>query len=254
MTTTTTATTTSRPRDIPGPLTTLARMELLLLRRNWTAATLGVVTPLVFGFLLARAFGDDPANRVAGVTAALAMAGVFSVHYHLTAVYATRRQEGVLKRLRAGVLDDRRILVGTALGGLAVFGVQLLVLVGFGVLVLGLPVPAHPITMLLGVVPAAVVLAALAAALSGLTRSSEAAMLTTLPTMTLFLATPGVLLPAAHVGPLPYTIGWFTPLGAATELMRDGWLGTSAGVPVSAAKAATKRRRTRSARPGVAAA
>lgn len=216
------------------PLAALVRMELLLLGRNWTAALIAVVTPLVFGFLYARGFGDDAVTGVAGLVSAIGMAVAFSVHYHLTAVYATRRQEGVLKRLRAGILDDRTVLTGTALGAITVFAVQVIVLVGFGVFALGLPAPAHPVTMLLGLVPLTVVLAALAAALSGLTRSSEAALLTTLPTITLFLATPGVLLPAAHVGPLPYTIGWYTPLGAGTELLRNGWLGSRDGEPVSA--------------------
>lgn len=218
----------------PGALAALVRMELLLLRRNWTAVLIAVVTPLVFGFLYARGFGDDAVAGVAGLVSVIGMSAAFSVHYHLTAVFATRRQEGVLKRMRAGVLDDATILAGTALGGIAVFAVQVVVLVGFGVLVLGLPVPAHPLTMLLALVPVAAVPAALAAALSGLTRSPEAALLTTLPTVTLFLATPGVLLPAAHVGQVPYAIGWFTPLGAGTELLRDGWLGSVGGARVSA--------------------
>lgn len=201
---------------------TLLRMEMLLLRRNWTAAAIALVTPLVFGFLLARGFGDDDVSGIAGVAAAIGMAAAFVVHHHLTAVFATRRQEGVLQRLRAGIPTDRTIGVGIALGGAAVFAAQA---VGFGVLVLGQPWPAHPLTVLVGLVGVTAVLAALAAALSGLTRTSEAALLTTLPTVTLMLATPGVIVPAAHVGALPYAIGWSTPLGAATALLREGWLG-----------------------------
>jgi ABC-2 type transport system permease protein len=214
-------------KDAPGPLAALVRMELLLLRRNWTSVLVAAVTPLLFGFLLARAHSDDPVTGVHGMAGAIGMAAVFSVHYNLTAVFATRRQEGVLKRLRAGVLDDRTILVGTALGGLVVFAAQAVLLVAFGVLVLGLPVPAQPWTMLVGLVLGAAVLAALSAALSGLTRSSEAALLTTLPSVSVFLATPGVLVPLAMVGAVPGLVGLLLPLGSMTELLRAGWLGTT---------------------------
>jgi ABC-2 type transport system permease protein len=218
----------------PGPMAALARMELLLLRRNWTAATLSAVTPLATGFLLARAHSDDPVSGVHGVAGAIGMAAAFSVHYHLTAVYASRRQDGVLKRLRSGVRGDRTILVGTALGGAVVFAAQAVLLVAFGVGVLGLPVPAQPWTLLVALGLGTAVLAGLSAALSGLTRSSEAALLTTLPTVSICLLTPGVLVPVAAVSGVPALIGSLMPLGAATALLRDGWLGTASAGSVSA--------------------
>ena len=220
----------TRTADAPGALAAIVRMELILLRRNWTAALLAAVTPLLIGFLLARAHSDDPVDRVHGVAGAIGMAAVFSVHYHLTAVYATRRQEGVLKRLRAGVLTDRTILLGTALGGLVVFAAQAVLLVVFGVVVLGLPVPAQPLTVVVGLVLGAAVLAGLSAALSGLTRNAEAALLTTLPSVSVFLMTPGVLVPVTMVGAGPALAGSLLPVGAMTQLVRAGWLGTPAGV------------------------
>lgn len=223
----TTTTAPAMPADAPGPLAALTRMELLLLRRNWTATLVAAVTPLLSAFLLARAHSDDTISGVHGLAGATGMAAAFSVHYHLTAVYATRRQEGVLKRLRAGVLDDRTILVGTALGGVAVYAAQAVLLVAFGIWVLGLPVPAQPWTLVIGLVLGTAVLAALSAALSGVTRSSEAALLTTLPTVSICLATPGVLVPAAAVDGVPALIGSLLPLGAMTELLRSGWLGTA---------------------------
>jgi ABC-2 type transport system permease protein len=227
--------TTTLTADAPRPLTAIVGMELRLLGRNWTSALLAAVTPLLTGFLLARAHNDDTVNGVHGVAGAMGMAAVFSVHYHLTAVYATRRQEGVLKRLRAGVLPDRTILLGTALGGFTVFAAQAVLLVAFGVVVLGLPVPAHPWTMAAGLVLGAAVLAALSAALSGLTSSSEAALLTTLPSVSVSLMTPGVLLPIAMVGAVPALIGSLLPLGSMTLLVRAGWLGTTAdGTPAGA--------------------
>ena len=53
-------------------------------------------------------------------------------------------------------------------------------------------------------------------------------MLTTLPTMVLFLMTPGVLV---SFGELPRAVeeaGWFLPLGPFPEVVRNSWLGRDA--------------------------
>ncbi len=214
-------------------VTALVRMELILLRRNWNATLLAVVTPLLTGFLLARAHGDGVVLGVYGIAGAIGFTVLFSVHYHLTTVYAARRQELVLKRLRAGQASGRTILAATALSGILVFIGQAVVLVAFGLLTLDLPLPANPLTMMLTMFLGAAVLAALAAALSGVTRSSEAAMFTTMPSTMLLLATPGVL---AQPGTLPQSIesvGAYLPLAPFVEVLQTGWLGRAGGVELS---------------------
>jgi ABC-2 type transport system permease protein len=209
-------------------MSALVRMEVLALRRNPTAAALIVAGPLILGFL--RISGQDT-GRVGSTAAVTRMAGtlgiiaVIFVHHHLVTVYAARRQELVLKRLRAGLPSDWTILAGAASGTLVVFLAQALVLAAYGVLVLGFPVPANPLTVLLATLLVAALMAAVSAAVSAATRSSEAAMLTTLPTMALFLLTPGVLLPVGELSPAMETAAWFTPMGPFPEVVRDGWLG-----------------------------
>jgi ABC-2 type transport system permease protein len=71
----------------------------------------------------------------------------------------------------------------------------------------------------------AAVLAAFGAALSAVTHSTEAAMLTTLPTVAIFLLAPGVLVP---LGTLPESIenvASLLPMGPFTEVLQTGWLG-----------------------------
>jgi ABC-2 type transport system permease protein len=217
-------TTTSATPPPSRQLAALIRMELLLLRRYPTATILSVVTPLAAGVLLIS--GDyDTEGAVTKAAGVIGMIAVFGVHHHLTTVYAARRQEMVLRRLRAGLLSDRTILVGAASATMIIFLVLSVLLVIYGVLVLGMPVPANPATMLMAALLGAAVLAAFGAALSAVTHSTEAAMLTTLPTVAIFLLAPGVLVP---LGTLPESIenvASFLPMGPFTEVLRTGWLG-----------------------------
>lgn len=215
----------------PPPLRQMAaliRMELLLLRRNLTATILSVVTPLAVGVLLIS--GDyDTEGAVTKAAGVIGMLAVFGVHHHLTTVYASRRQETVLRRLRAGLPSDRTILVGAASATVLVFLVLSVLLVVYGVLVLDMPVPANPLTMLAAMLLGAAVLAGFGAALSAVTPSTEAAMLTTLPTMTIFLLAPGVLVPLGALPPSIEDVASFLPMGPFTEVLRTGWLGHEIG-------------------------
>jgi len=215
-------------QQVPGTLrqlTTLLRMELLALRRNKTASALGVVSPLVVGIVLAGGYDGGSVAGIERMATVLSLVVVLGVHHHLVTVYASRRQELVLKRLRAGLPSDATILVGAALATLAIFLVQAVVLVGYGVLALGLPTPENPVFVLLALVLGAAIMAAFSAALSAVTRSSEAAMLTSLPTSALFLATPGVMIPLGTFPEGVEAIVRYLPLGPFAEVIREGWLG-----------------------------
>ena len=213
---------------VPGTgrqLAALMRMELLALRRNMTATAISVVTPLTIAFVLAGQYEGGAADGVERVASVLALVVVFGVHHHLVTVYAARRQELVLKRLRAGLPADGTILVGAALATLALFLAQGVILVGYGVLALGLPGPKNLLFIMLALGLGAAVMAAFAAALSAVTRNSEAAMLTSLPTVALFLATPGVLVPLGALPDGVEEVASYLPLGPFTEVIREGWLG-----------------------------
>jgi ABC-2 type transport system permease protein len=215
----------------PRQLAALLRMEVIALRRNKAASFISVLFPLAVGFI--RTSGHDAASvgESGGVTRMAGTVGlvmVLLVHHHLITVYAARRQELVLKRLRAGLPSDRTILAGAASGTVAVFLATAVILVSFGVLVLDLPVPANPLTMVLALGLGAGVLAAFSAALSTVTRTSEAAMMTSAPTMVAFFATPGLLTPYGALPPEVEAAAWYSPLGPFPEVLRTGWLGRDA--------------------------
>ena len=207
-------------------LASLFRMEMLLLRRNMTSAVLIVLLPLIIGTarLGGSDVGADPSAVVDRMASAFGLIAVIFVHHHLVTVYATRRQELVLKRLRAGLPSDWTIISGAAIGALVIFIVQAAMLAEYGVSVLDLPVPQNPLSILLALLLVGAMMATVSAVMSAVTRSAESAMLTKLPTMALFLLTPGVLVP---YGALPATVekaAWFTPLGAVRR-SRPRWLG-----------------------------
>ncbi len=203
----------------------LVRMELLALRRNITATAISVVTPLTIAFVLAGQYEGGAIDGIERMASVLALVAVFGVHHHLVTVYASRRQELVLKRMRAGLPADGTILVGASLATLALFLAQAVILAGYGVVALGLPAPENPLFIVLALGLGAAAMAGFAAALSAVTRNSEAAMLTSLPTVALFLATPGVLVPLATLPSGVEEVASYLPLGPFTEVIREGWLG-----------------------------
>lgn len=215
-----------------GPRTTPARqlralvwMELLLLRRNWTA-TLAALFLMFMGIMHA----DDwkvGAPTATGIGGLVGLIGAFVVHHHLTTVYSSRRQEFVLKRLRTGSPSDLTILVGTASSPVLIFLLQVFVLMGYAMAKVGMPFPVNPVVILVALLLAAGVLAAMSALVSAFTRSSEAALLTTLPTMALLLATPGVLVPYGTMPPAVEQVMWFSPFGSFIDAFRSGWVGDS---------------------------
>lgn len=203
-------------------------MELLLLLRNRAATLLVAVLPLPIGFVWLRGYDVSAAGEPAVV---VRLAGLFGflavvfVHHHLVTVYATRRQELVLKRLRTGLLSDRTILAGAASATVVLLLVQVLLFAVYGIAVLGVPVPANPVPVLLALGLFGALMVMVSAVMSAITRSSESAMVTTFPTMALFLATPGLLVPfGAFPEPVEQLV-WFGPVGPFAELVRDGWLG-----------------------------
>lgn len=201
----------------------LFRMELAVLRRDRTALAITVIAPPVLGILLTTGYrGDAAVSRIGSL---IVLMGVISVHHHLTSVYAVRREELVLKRLRTGTPSDLTILVGTASVTVALFAAQSALLIGYAVAALGVRFPANPLVVLLALLLGAVVMGSASAAVSALTRTAESAMLTTLPTMLFFFAAPGAIIPFGSLPDSVETLLWYLPMGPFTELIRNGWLG-----------------------------
>ncbi|WP_353647861.1 ABC transporter permease [Nakamurella sp. A5-74] len=208
-------------------MTALSRAEFTLLGRNRVLLFNAIVMPLVFPVALLIIGTRNGGLTDAGVAAALQSFAllllVFVVFYNLLSVYATRRDELVLKRLRTGESTDAQILLGPAVPSLLLC-VILSVVVGGVVVAFGGGVPVNVLLVALALAGGAVLFGALALITSAFTRNAEAAQITSLPVV--LLAMVGTPLVRDAVPAALGDVISLTPLAAVTDLLNLGWFGT----------------------------
>jgi ABC-2 type transport system permease protein len=213
----------------------LGRAEALLLRRNPMALAVGLVMPL--GLTAALQVGQPAAARarvdaVDSVILLAAFALLSVLYYNLVTALVARRQDFVLKRLRAGELSDEEVLAGSALPAAAVAWGQIVIAVVAGFAFFELEAPVNPVLVFAALILGTVVFALLASVVTVVTRSVEMAQLTAMPVLVLS-AVVGVLVPTADIeGPL-HIIGQALPMPRVLELLHLGFTGsTSDGASV----------------------
>ena len=137
-----------------GRLRALGRAELTLLGRSKGVLITSLFVPLVLPLSLSSTLKED---RLKGtgldvgtvvVSSAMGFSLLFAVYSALVSVYAARREELVLKRLRTGELRDAEILAGAALPSAAIGLLSLssaVVATGLAVVLRRRPARAHAI-------------------------------------------------------------------------------------------------------------
>ncbi|GAA3373018.1 ABC transporter permease [Streptomyces sannanensis] len=212
-------------------MTALGRAELTLLGRNRTALFTALALPALMTFSFSTAVREMDLEA-AGLTAAtvllpgsIVLVLLFAVYSTLTGAYVARREELVLKRLRTGELSDLEILAGTALPAVVTGLAQCVLLAVGGALALDAPAPASPLLMIAGVVLGMTLVVALAAASSGLTRTSETAQLTVLPLVLVSALGSGVVAPLELFPDRLASALELLPMSPVVALIRDGWTG-----------------------------
>ncbi|MEU4693969.1 ABC transporter permease [Actinoplanes sp. NPDC023714] len=204
--------------------------ELRLFGRNRTAMFSALAMPVILalaisGSGMAEAGGTSSAALV--VTSLLGYVLLAAVYYNLVTTYVARREERVLKRLRAGELSDAAILTGIAAPMVAVALGQMAAFVVGGALLVGLPVPVNVPLLLLGALGGVIVFVLLAAVSAVFTRTAESAQVTTLPVL-LGCLFASMLHPVLDDAPAAVTaVLRAMPLSPIVDLMRLGWLGTT---------------------------
>ncbi|NJP51953.1 ABC transporter permease [Streptomyces sp. SBST2-5] len=209
----------------------LARAELTLFGRNRGTLVAALLVPLILPFSVYSFTTDMDLDQV-GFTpgalilpAAVGFALLFAVYSALVAVYTSRREELVLKRLRTGELRDHEILAGSALPAAATgLGQSVLLVTGCAVL-LDMPAPRAPHLAVLGLLLGLVMCAALAACTSAFTRTVEAAQVTTLPVVMVSLLGSGMTFPLQMLPDTAASVCELLPLTPVITLVRGGWTG-----------------------------
>jgi len=157
------------------------RFDLLMFRRNPAATFFTVVFPLIFLFIFTGIFGNDETDdgvRVATfyVPGILALSVVSATMINAAMTIVTRRERGILKRVRGTPLRPWVFVIAQALAGIAisVFMTVLVVAIGwivFDVSVVGVGVGSLALTVLIG----AAAMSALGLALTAIIPSESAA-------------------------------------------------------------------------------
>lgn len=218
--------TTSRSR-----LTALARAEMTLLGRSKGTLVAALFVPLMLPFSVLSVVGEmdlEDAGLTVGTVvlpAAVGFSLLFAVYSALVGIFATRREELVLKRLRTGEVRDAEILAGASLPSVTIGLVQSLVLIVGCAVLLDVSVPEAPHLVVLGLLSGLVMCAALAAVTASVTGTVESAQVTSLPLLLVSMLGSGIAVPLELLPDRLATVCELLPLSPVILLVRDGWTG-----------------------------
>ena len=207
----------------------LARAETLQFVRNKTLLINASVLPIAFamGMYFIQSGNDDTSKVDAAATAMeyfLLFALMFVQFYTVLSMVTTRRDEGVLKRLRTGESRDIEILGASSFPG-AVLTIVSTAVIAVLLMVLGAPGPVNVIPIIAAVVLGLAVVSGLALVTSGFTKNAEAAQITSMPVMLLLFASMG-LFRQLYSDAVSEVIDR-TPFALIFDLAQYGWAGNT---------------------------
>ncbi|MFE2520377.1 ABC transporter permease [Streptomyces mirabilis] len=214
-----------------GRMAALARAELTLLGRSKATLAAAVFMPLLLPFSL-RSTVDQMDLKGIGLSvgsvvlpSSVGFALLFAVYSSLVSVYAARREELVLKRLRTGELRDTEILAGAALPSVAIGLAQCLVLTVACAVLLDVGAPSAPHLAVLGLLLGLAMWPPLAAITANFSKSVEGAQVATMPLMLVSLFGSGTFFPLQVMPDQLASACELLPLTPVITLIRGGWTG-----------------------------
>lgn len=214
-----------------GRMAALARAELTLLTRTKATLVAALFVPLVMPFSLRSTLDqmdlEDTGLSVGSVLlpSVVGFSLLFAVYSSLVSVYAARREELVLKRLRTGELRDGEILAGAALPSVAIGLVQCVVLVVACTALLDVGAPEAPLVALLGLLLGFVMWPALAAVVASFSKSVEGAQVAAMPLVLVSMLGSGTFFPLEMMPDHLASVCELLPLTPVITLLRGGWTG-----------------------------
>ncbi|MGO1464733.1 MAG: ABC transporter permease, partial [Candidatus Corynebacterium faecigallinarum] len=133
----------------------LARAETLQFVRNKTLLINAAVVPIAFALVMYFVqSGNDEASKVDAAATAMEYFLLFALmsvqYYTVLSMVTTRRDEGVLKRLRTGESRDVEILSASSFPG-AVLTIVFTVVIAVLLMVLGAPGPVNVVPIIVAV-------------------------------------------------------------------------------------------------------
>lgn len=192
-----------RLRLSPRRLGGLVRAELKMMLRNkvsvFYAVAMGPLMVLMMAQLpMVKNLADVmPRGGLATMfTTMLTVIGLtLVIYYNLTTAVVARREALVLKRLRSGSCSTLEILASVALPNVLILLVQVALVLAAVCAAFGAPAFTNPVLLVLALALGAALFSILSFQTGVHTRTVEAAQLTTMPGILLFLAISGLVLP-----------------------------------------------------------
>jgi ABC-2 type transport system permease protein len=153
------------------------RGEQRLFWRSRELAFFTFLLPIIFFVLLGSVYGNDKIEHVKGshyLLAGMLGYGVVATAFAgLAIVLVIRREDGILKRLRATPLPPATYIAGVLGSTILVYGIEALSLLVLGRVLFSIPFPDHIVSLVLALLLGALAFAALGLAVTALVRSSE---------------------------------------------------------------------------------
>ncbi|MFE2314235.1 ABC transporter permease [Streptomyces sp. NPDC059441] len=214
-----------------GRMAALARAELTLLGRSKATLAAALFVPLTLPFSL-RSTVDQMDLKGTGLSvgsvvlpSSVGLSLLFAVYSSLVSVYAARREELVLKRLRTGEPRDAEILAGAALPSVAIGLAQCLVLTVACAALLNVGAPPAPHLAVLGLLLGLVMWPLLAAITANFSKSVEGAQVAAMPLILVSLLGSGTFFPLQVMPDQLASACELLPLTPVVTLIRGGWTG-----------------------------
>jgi ABC-2 type transport system permease protein len=203
------------------------RSEQLLFWRSREAAVFIFAFPILLFVLLGSVYGGTKDGLPLSHWLLAGMIGYGAANTAFAGIAITlviRREEGILKRLRATPLPAHVLFAGVLGSTLIVFALETVALFVLGRLAFGTPFPGHVISLALSVLLAAACFAALGIATASLLRSSEGSSAAVNVILLPMAFISGSFGPTRHLPRVLRAIGDVLPLKYAVQLVDQVYL------------------------------
>jgi ABC-2 type transport system permease protein len=208
------------------------RIEQLLFWRSREAAIFIFAFPIMLFLLLGSVYQDRLTISFGRFPSAEVLLGGMIGYGAANTAFAgiaitlvIRREEGILKRLRATPLPVWALIGALLLSTLAVFVLETIALFALGRLSFGTPMPGHVASLLAAIVLSSACFAALGIATASLLRSSQGASAAVNVILLPMAFVSGSFGPTRHLPAVLRAIGYVLPLKYAIRLVDAVYLG-----------------------------
>ncbi len=212
-----------------GRLAHQARFDLLVFRRNPAATFFTVILPLIFLVIFTSIFGNETLDNGAKVATLyvpgiLALAITSATAVNLAITMTTRRERGMLKRLRGTPIPPWVFVVAQAIAAFAICVAMTVIIVLVGRVLFGVSLFADGVlSLLITLIIAAPSFAAIGLALTAIIPSEDAAPAVTNAIMLPLYFISDVFIPADQVPDWIATIARIFPIVHLSNALQESF-------------------------------